>query len=86
MVELGDEVKDLVSGIVGIAVTRHQYLQGCDRITIQPAVKKDNCYVDCQTFDEPQLKIIKKQKLNPEEVRTQGDPGGEDKYIIKQKL
>lgn len=36
MINLGDEVQDTVTGFQGIAVSRHVYLQGCDRITIQP--------------------------------------------------
>lgn len=34
MVELGDFVKDPISGFKGIAVSRHHYLHGCDRISI----------------------------------------------------
>jgi len=61
MVELGDKVKDMVSGFEGIAITRHSYLQGCDRITVQPSYKKkESTLPDYCAFDEPQLKVLKK--------------------------
>lgn len=84
-VELGDEVIDVVSGLKGIAVVRYQFLQGCDRICIQPACGKDNSYPSSQVFDEPQLKVSKKQKVKPEHVSIKERPGGEDKYPIQNK-
>lgn len=36
MVELGDRVKDKISGLKGIAVGISNYLYGCRRISIQP--------------------------------------------------
>ena len=41
MINLGDKVKDIVSGYTGIAVCRTSYLEGCDRIAIQAKVGKD---------------------------------------------
>ncbi len=60
MIDLGDKVKDKVSGYVGIAVCRSSYLQGCDRISIQAIVKKNEKPLSWQSFDEPQLKVLKK--------------------------
>ena len=38
MINLGDEVKDRVTGFIGIAVSRTNYLNGCDRIDVyEPA-------------------------------------------------
>ena len=63
MITLGDKVKDSVSGFTGIAVGRTEWLQGCARITIQPAVGKDGKLPDSATFDEPQLIVLTKKKV-----------------------
>jgi len=60
MVDLGDKVKDTVSGYEGIAVCKCSYLQGCDRIAIQAPVNKKGIKPDWEYFDEPQLKVVKK--------------------------
>jgi hypothetical protein len=41
MVKLGQHVKDRVSGFEGIAIGKTTYLNGCDRILVQPKVKPD---------------------------------------------
>lgn len=76
-VKLGDEVKDIVSGFQGIAVSSHTYLMGCDRITVQPPYnKKEGKLPESHTFDEPQLKVIK-NKIIPKALKK---PGGPEKY------
>lgn len=77
MIELGDKVKDSVSGFIGIAISRHSYLQGCDRISVQPPFdKKQNKLPENQSFDEPQLIALKK-KVNG---RKKGPSGGPMRY------
>jgi len=63
MVECGDEVEDKVTGFKGIAVAKHSYLQGCDRITIQPEIDSEGKMQEPMAFDEPQLAILKVQKI-----------------------
>jgi hypothetical protein len=75
MIDLGSEVKDSVSGFTGIAVSKHSYLNGCTRITVQPKVDKDGKLPDPQTFDEPQLKVISDKK-----IKGKNDTGGPEKY------
>lgn len=60
MVDLGDSVADTVSGFRGIAVSRHSYLYGATRITVQPLVNGEGKLPDAETFDEPQLKVSAK--------------------------
>lgn len=76
-VKLGDKVKDVVSGLKGVAVARHIYLQGCNRITVQPPAKGSMLPGEC-TFDEPQLLILKEQKVK--RLATEDNPGGPEKY------
>jgi len=77
MVELGDLVKDSVSGFKGIAVSKHSYLQGCDRISVQPPIDKNGKHPESVTFDEPQLIILKTKKVKSGSRIT----GGADKYM-----
>ena len=62
-INLGDKVKDSVSGFTGIAIGRTSWLQGCDRITIQPPVGKDGKLPDSASFDEPQLIVLTPKKV-----------------------
>ena len=41
-IKLGQEVRDRVTGFKGIATARTTYLQGCDRISVQPQISKTN--------------------------------------------
>lgn len=64
MVELGDKVKDTVSGFEGIAIARTEWLHGCTRVTVQPdKVDKDGKVRETHTFDEPQLVVLKPKKI-----------------------
>jgi hypothetical protein len=78
MVQLGQEVRDVVSGFIGIAVGRHEYLQGCTRITVQPPVGKDKKLPEAATFDEPQLEVVGKSKIVLAHARK--DTGGPMPY------
>ena len=63
VVKMGDLVKDSVSGFEGIAVAEHRYLNGCTRITVQPKVDKEGKLPESCTFDEPQLLVMKFEKV-----------------------
>ena len=59
-IQLGDRVKDPVSGAVGIAVSTTVYLHGCIRIGVQPEkTDKDGKLRDPQYFDQSQLVVVK---------------------------
>lgn len=75
MIELGQKVKDTVSGFTGVAVARHIYFQGCERISVQPSVDKDGKLPDTATFDEPNLITIEEKKL-----KGKNDTGGPEKF------
>jgi hypothetical protein len=75
MVNLGDKVKDVVTGLTGIAVGRTQYLQGCTRVAVQPQELKDGKPVEASWFDEPQLEIIEAGAIKPKGEKTY-KPGG----------
>lgn len=63
MINLGDEVKEKVTGFLGIAVARISWISGCDMIRIQPKARKDGTIDEARDFDEPLMDIIKKAKV-----------------------
>lgn len=74
-IKLGMLIRDRVSGFKGIAVSRHYYLAGCTRITIQPKIDKEGKLPPVETFDELNLEIIEQSKINhPEEAYNTGGP------------
>jgi hypothetical protein len=62
-VELGDEVKEVTTGMQGIAIARHNHMYGCVRISIQPPAEPSGKYVDSWAFDALQLEIMTKGKV-----------------------
>ena len=84
-VTLGDQVKDEVSGFSGIAIASHEYMQGCIRISVQPKVDKEGKLPEQQTFDEPQLVIIKSGAAPPHKAATAKLSGGPEKYMPRAK-
>jgi hypothetical protein len=66
MIELGDRVKDQISGYVGITVAITDWIYGCRRLMVQgEALSSDGKPVDIQSFDEPQLTIVDKGVMKP---------------------
>ena len=63
-INLGDRVKDKVTGFVGIAIGRTEWLNGCTRITVQPEKLIGGKIVDTSCFDEPQLVVVKAKQVD----------------------
>jgi len=73
-IDLGDKVRDIITGFEGVAIARSQWLVGCERISVQPQdLDKDGGVKPFQTFDEPQLEIIAKNAVI---VPIAATPGG----------
>ena len=74
MIELGDEVKDKITGFVGITVGKIEYINGCIQFGLKAKVKKngelpkDNYWVDIK-----ELAIIKKHAVKIESKLTGGE-------------
>lgn len=82
-IELGDTVKDKVTGFKGIAIGHTTWLFGCSRITVQPqGVTKEGRTFDTQSFDEPQLELVKKAKTKDTPANhTTGGPNMEPQQV-----
>jgi len=46
-----------VSGFVGTATAITEFLNGCRRVQVTPAIKSDGSYQDERWFDEPQIEV-----------------------------
>lgn len=69
MVELGDKVKDNVSGFTGVVTAITHFLNGCTQCEITPKAKEGEKYPEIVSIDIGQLIIIapkrKKVKKKP---------------------
>ena len=63
--KLGDKARCKVSGFVGVVVAATTWLNGCVRLTLQPAAKKDGTLPETQTFDVDQLSVVKAGYAEP---------------------
>lgn len=58
-IALGDTVKDSITGFEGVAISRHDYLGGWIRFSVQPKLIEGK-FQDAQTFDEGLLQLVSK--------------------------
>jgi hypothetical protein len=82
LIQCGDKVQCGVTGFTGIAVSVHEYLHGCRRITVQPKLDTTGNFQDDRTFDEPQLNILERANFKPKVVSGTGGP---DKFVPAQR-
>ena len=62
-VKLGSKLRDTVTGLEGMAIAKTEWMNGCWRITLQPAELKDGKPVDSSAFDVEQLELAKASKV-----------------------
>lgn len=53
--ELGEVVKDKVTGFSGIVIGRASHISGCDTYGVQPKELKDGMPQEAKWLDEPRL-------------------------------
>jgi len=76
-IELGMEVKDRVTGFQGIVVHRITFLNGCDRMGVQPKVDKKGMELpEVKSFDEPDLEFVANGLYKPSKKTEKEPPGG----------
>ena len=60
MIELGDRVKDIITGATGVVTGRGDFLCGCVRFMVQDeTLDKDGKVRESHWFDEGQLEVVK---------------------------
>ena len=69
VIELGDKVKDIYTGFVGVAVAKIEFINGCVQFTVAPKVDKDNKQSEPIDIDEESLTVVKSQvRKKPKET------------------
>ena len=71
-IKLGSKVRDKVTGFVGIATARTEFLNGCIQYSIQPKVEKDNKVPEEIAVDVGSLEVIKPKKIKIKKKDTGG--------------
>jgi heat shock protein HspQ len=61
--ELGDVLRDKITGFEGVVVARTQWLSNCNVYSLQSQVLHEGKPQDRQAFDEPQLELVKPKVL-----------------------
>ncbi len=78
MIELGSLVKDRVSGKIGIAVARNEWMNGCVRYGIAGKVSKEGKVPETEWVDEQQIIVIKPKRT--ESKKTGGGMRQDPQY------
>lgn len=71
-VELGDRVRDAITGLEGIATSLHIYIDGCSHVGIQPRELKDGVPVEVSYMDEKDLTVLDRANPKPAPRKTGG--------------
>ncbi len=74
MIELGDKVKDGVSGFTGIVTARSEYINKCIRCEVSPDKTDKGNLLDAYWFDEEQLTLVKKHAFQSKKKDQTGGP------------
>lgn len=79
-IKLGDKVKCIHTGFIGIVVSKTEFINGCIQYGVLPKMKKGGeKYPEEMNIDEGGLKIITPKKKEKDE----SDPGGRTRPGIK---
>jgi len=85
MINLGDKVKDDVSGMIGIAVRRIEHLNGCIQFGVEPLKDKKSNQITSYDIDDVNLTKVdnglnKRNKLAKRKPKNK--PGGPRVTVI----
>ena len=73
-IELGDKARDTITGYTGIVIAKTLWLHGCTRLSLQcDKLTKDGGIKKPETFDAPQLVLVKSKAKKEGAHRTGGD-------------
>jgi hypothetical protein len=71
-IQLGDLVKDVISGFYGTATARVEYLNGCVPYAVAPKCDKEGKYMEPMYFDEQRIEVLRKKKNLFEQLKNGG--------------
>lgn len=73
-IKLGDKVKDVVTGLEGIVISRIEYITGCEQCGVSPPAK-DGKILDAAYIDHTRLQVIGEAIVLPVQAHAM-PPGG----------
>ena len=73
-IELGDRVRDSISGFHGIAYGRLEWVNKCTRISIAPEYTDNGKLIESIWFDEEQVVLVEKAIYKPSKQMDTGGP------------
>jgi hypothetical protein len=71
-IKLGAKVRDRITGFVGIAVMRSDYINGCVRYGVQGPMDKDGKIPEAYYVDEQQCEVLEEAVHEPAEAKRGG--------------
>lgn len=71
-IRLGEEVRDVITGFKGVAISKISYLTGCVQYGVKPKAKNGKM-LDVEYIDEDQLEPIIKRKREASKTPLGGD-------------
>jgi len=78
MIELGQKVKDKVTGFTGMATAKIEYMNGCIQFLVMPRQKKDDkkypkgSYIDVEQLDAIGGKLLELNRREKESLPSGG--------------
>lgn len=78
-IQIGDVVRDSITGFEGVAVAITEWLNGCRRVTVQPQHLHNGNPIESQTFDVTQLQLVQAKGHQPQ--RQTGGPRPEPRRV-----
>lgn len=77
-VNLGDKVREDITGFEGIATSRTVFMTGCARIGVQAKVDKDGKVPHIEAFDEDRLTVTEPAAIKVPAYIAPERRGGDD--------
>jgi len=84
-VELGDRVKDVVTGFSGIAAGITKFLTGCDQVLIDPGVGEDGKLIESHCFDIMRVEVVEEGVVDFNDQEEEKKGAGYDISKIKKR-
>ena len=70
----GDRVKDRITTLSGVVVSRAEHLFGCNRYWVQPQGLKDGKQIEGMWIDEDSLELVKAGAIQAQRYRVVDEP------------
>lgn len=71
---LGDRIRDRISGLTGIITSRSEHLFGCARYWLQPQEHKDGKVGEGCWLDEDSIEVVEAGFIQPKQYRVVDAP------------